>query len=114
MELYQETRRYNSTSSWSLSCNRRVARGRGEREREKTREREKERKRERERGDNCSVDVHPTYFVVVAFLLPVPRGFFFTRRRRFRALRVFALTSDFVNFREHLSIEILQKNMPIF
>ena len=48
MELYQETRRYNSTSSWSPSCNRRVARARTRRERErekKTREIERKRKR---------------------------------------------------------------------
>ena len=47
MELYQETRRYNSTSSWSPSCNRRSrARADAEREREKkTREIERKRKR---------------------------------------------------------------------
>ena len=48
MELYQETRRYNSTSSWSPSCNRRSrARADAEREREKKKTREIERKRKR-------------------------------------------------------------------
>ena len=47
MELYQETRRYNSTSSWSPSCNRRVvAADEREREREKKNERNREKEKE--------------------------------------------------------------------
>ena len=109
MELYQETRRYNSTSSWSPSCNRRVARARTRRERERKKKREKTRERER---DHCSVTVHPTYFVVVVVPF-VPRGFLFYPAAAALSSRFLCtiLTCQILLsfFREHLSIS---RNAP--
>ena len=103
MELYQETRRYNSTSSWSPSCNRGVARADAERERENERENEREREKEIIILLMCILRISSSESRVPF----VPRGFLFHPAAAALSSRFLSRNFDvrFPLFREHLSIE---------